>query len=382
MKEKSEKVKIPFNKPFLTGREIRYIKQGVKSGQIAGNGKYTQQIQSQFKNRFNFQKALFTTTCTHALEMTGLLLNVKAGDEIIMPSFTFVSTANAFILRGAKIVFADSNPRNPNIDPSQIEGLINEKTRAIVPVHYAGIACEMEKIMEIANKYDLFVIEDAAQAIDSYYKGRPLGGFGHLSAFSFHETKNITAGEGGMLIINDPQFNDRAEVIWEKGTNRADFLRGKLSRYDWIDIGSTYYPSEISAAYLLAQMEELDKIQQKRKKLWKTYFDLLFCLEENNVARLPYIPPDSAGNAHMFYVVLNDPQERDPLISWLKGKGITTVFHYQSLHRSPFFKDQHDGRELPFSDHYSDCLIRLPMYYTLRVEQIRWICSEVKQFLL
>jgi dTDP-4-amino-4,6-dideoxygalactose transaminase len=375
-------VKIPFNKPFLTGKEIRYIKQGIKSGQIAGNGNYTQQIQSHFKNRFNFQKVLFTTTCTHALEMTGLLLNVKAGDEIIMPSFTFVSTANAFILRGAKIVFADSNPRNPNIDPTQIEGLINEKTRAIVPVHYAGIACDMEKIMEIANKYDLFVIEDAAQAIDSYYKGRPLGGFGHLSAFSFHETKNITAGEGGMLIINDPQFNDRAEVIWEKGTNRADFLRGKLSRYDWIDIGSTYYPSEISAAYLLAQMEELDKIQQKRKKLWKTYFDLLFCLEEDNVARLPHIPPDSAGNAHMFYVVLNDPQERDPLISWLKGKGITTVFHYQSLHRSPFFKDQHDGRELPFSDHYSDCLIRLPMYYTLRVEQIRWICSEIKQFLL
>lgn len=375
-------MRIPFNKPFLTGKEIRYIKQGIKSGHIAGNGNYTQQIQSHFKSRFNFQKVLLTTTCTHALEMTGLLLNVKAGDEIIMPSFTFVSTANAFILRGAKIVFADSNPRNPNIDPAQIEGLINEKTRAIVPVHYAGIACDMEKIMEIAHKYELFVIEDAAQAIDSYYKGRPLGGFGHLSAFSFHETKNITSGEGGMLIINDPQFNDRAEVIWEKGTNRADFLRGKLSRYDWIDTGSTYYPSEISAAYLFAQMEELDKIQQKRKKLWKTYFDLLICLEENNVARLPHIPPDSAGNAHMFYIVLNDPQERDPLISWLKDKGITTVFHYQSLHRSPFFKDQHDGRELPFSDHYSDCLIRLPMYFSLRVEQIRWICSEIKQFLL
>lgn len=375
-------MKIPFNKPFLTGKEIRYIKQGIRSGQLAGNGKYTQKTQNHLKNRFNFQKVLLTTTCTHALEMTGLLLNVQPGDEIIMPSFTFVSTANAFILRGAKIVFADSNPLNPNIDPTQIENLITEKTRAIVPVHYAGIACDMEKILEIAGKYDLFVIEDAAQAIDSYYKGRPLGGFGHLSAFSFHETKNITAGEGGMLIINDPQFNDRAEVIWEKGTNRADFLRGKLNRYDWIDIGSTYYPSEISAAYLLAQMEELDKIQQKRKELWKTYFELLICLEENNVARLPYIPSDSAGNAHMFYIVLNDPKVRDPLISWLKDKGITSVFHYQSLHRSLFYSDQHDGRELTWSDHYSNCLIRLPMYYTLRMKQIRWICSEIKQYLL
>jgi dTDP-4-amino-4,6-dideoxygalactose transaminase len=382
LKKKLEKVKIPFNKPFLTGKEIRYIKQGVKSGQIAGNGKYTQRVQNHFKNRFNFQKALFTTTCTHALEMTGLLLNVKAGDEIIMPSFTFVSTANAFILRGAKIVFADSNPRNPNIDPTQIEGLINEKTRAIVPVHYAGIACDMEKIMEIANKYDLFVIEDAAQAIDSYYKGKPLGGFGHFSTFSFHETKNITAGEGGMLIINDPQFNDRADVIWEKGTNRADFLSGKLSRYDWTDIGSTYYPSEITAAYLLAQMEKLDKIQQRRKKLWKTYFELLLCLEENEVAKLPHIPSDSAGNAHMFYIVLNDLEERDSLISRLKSVGITSVFHYQSLHRSRFYAGQHDGRDLPCSNHYSDCLIRLPMYYALKIEQIRWICSEIKRYLL
>ncbi len=330
--------------------------------------------------KFGYQAALLTSTCTHALEMATLLLDIKPGDEVIMPSFTFVSTANAFLLRGAKIVFADSSPLNPNLDVSGIEELITPKTRAIVPVHYAGIACDMEAILDLAREHGLYVVEDAAQAINACYKGKPLGGFGTFSGFSFHETKNITSGEGGMLVINDPRFNERAEIIWEKGTNRADFLRGKVDRYEWIDLGSTYFPSEITAAFLLAQMENLEKFQEKRKKLWELYAELLAGIEERGLARLPHIPGYASGNAHMFYLVLENPDSRDPLISRLRSKGILTVFHYQSLHRSPFYRDRHDGRKLPHCDRYSECLLRLPMYYELKEEQVRLICKEIKDF--
>jgi dTDP-4-amino-4,6-dideoxygalactose transaminase len=372
---------IPFNRPSLTGKEISYIREVVKGGQIAGNGPFTGRVQEYFAARFNFQKALLTTTCTHGLEMAAILMDIRQGDEIIMPSFTFVSTANAFILRGARIVFADSNPDNPNMDAGEVEALISDRTRAIVPVHYAGVACDMDRVMELAGKYGLFVVEDAAQAINSSFRGTPVGSFGQLSAFSFHETKNVSSGEGGMLVINDPQFNHRAEVIREKGTNRTEFLKGNLQKYEWVDIGSTYYPSEITAAYLLAQMENLERIQTRRKQLWDLYRENLSGLASTGVIRLPFIPEYSSHNAHMFYIVLKDPPMRDHLISGLQSAGIHSAFHFQSLHRSLYYRDQHDGRELPWSDTYSDCLLRLPLYYTLRKREVARVCKHIIELL-
>jgi len=360
---------------------MRYIREAFKNGQVAGNGEFTKRTQEFFTTRYDFQKAMLTTTCTHGLEMAGLLMNIQPGDEVIMPSFTFVSTANAFLLRGARIIFADSNSRNPNLDPGSIESLINERTRVIVPVHYGGISCEMDPIIELAKKYSLFVVEDAAQAINSTYKGKPLGSFGHISAFSFHETKNISAGEGGMLVINDPQFNRRAEIIWEKGTNRSDFLSGKLNKYDWIDIGSTFYPSEITAAILMAQLEKLEIIQARREELWNLYYELLLDLEKDGMVRLPHIPEYSSNNAHVFYIVLNDANLRGRLISELQKKGIHSVFHFQSLHKSEYYHHHHDGRELPWSDTYSNSLLRLPLYYSLNKREIFRICSEIKNML-
>jgi len=263
---------IPFNKPYLTGKEAHYLYHAVYSGKISGNGMFTQKCHNFFVQRYGFKKCLLTTSCTDALEMAAILIDIKQGDEVIMPSYTFVSTANAFVLRGATIVFADSGASNPNIDAEKLESLITPKTKAIVPVHYAGIACDMDKIMALAEKYNLFVIEDAAQAIDSYYNGRPLGSIGHLAAFSFHETKNIISGEGGMLVINDERFFRRAEIIWEKGTNRAEFFRGEVNKYGWVDIGSSFLPSEIIAAFLYAQLENLDDIQLKRKSIWNKYY--------------------------------------------------------------------------------------------------------------
>ena len=264
-------MQIPFNKPYMTGKETQYIEQAVNSGKISGNGLFTKKCQDFFENKYGFIKCLLTTSCTDALEMAAILLNIKQGDEVIMPSFTFVSTANAFVLRGAKIIFADSKKDHPNIDENLLESLITPKTKAIVVVHYAGVACEMDTIMSLAKKHNIYVVEDAAQAIDSFYKGKPLGSIGHLSAFSFHETKNIQCGEGGMLAINDEQFKERAEIIWEKGTNRSAFFRGEVNKYGWVDIGSSFLPSEISAAFLWAQLESLDKIQNKRKEIYKHY---------------------------------------------------------------------------------------------------------------
>lgn len=366
---------IPFNKPYLTGKELVYIEDAVKKGKISGNGYYTQLCQDFFKTKYGFHKCLLTTSCTDALEMTAILINIQEGDEVIMPSYTFVSTANAFVLRGAKIVFGDSRTDHPGIDEDKIEALITHKTIAIVPVHYAGVACDMDKIMDLANKYNLYVIEDAAQAIDSFYTGkdgvkRALGSIGHLGAFSFHETKNIISGEGGMLAINDAQFAERAEIIWEKGTNRSAFFRGEVDKYGWVDVGSSFLPSEIIAAFLWAQLENLENIQQVRIAHWEKYHNGLKSWALANGIQLPQIPPYATNNGHMFYVVCKNRNQRTALIEKLKSKGILSVFHYISLHSSPFYKDSHTGKPLPESDWFSDCVLRLPMYYELDVNNV------------
>jgi dTDP-4-amino-4,6-dideoxygalactose transaminase len=344
----------------------------VYTGKLSGNGKYTQKCQKWFEETYGFKKCLLTTSCTDALEMAAILLNIEPGDEVILPSYTFVSTANAFVLRGAKLVFADSRPDHPGIDEASLEALVTTKTKAIVPVHYAGVACDMDIIMDVANRHNLFVVEDAAQAIDSYYTGkdgvkRALGSIGHLAAFSFHETKNIIAGEGGMLVVNDERFAARAEIIWEKGTNRSAFFRGEVDKYGWVDIGSSFLPSEVIAAFLWAQLENIEDIQSRRKEIWEWY--------EANVKKLwgrdfdftpPEIPDYATNNAHMFYLVFAEASERTKFIESLRERSIHAVFHYLSLHKSSFYKEKHDGRSLPQCDRYSDCLVRLPFYYELK----------------
>jgi dTDP-4-amino-4,6-dideoxygalactose transaminase len=371
---------IPFNKPFLTGKETDYIKDAVSTGKISGDGLYTHKCHNFFEKRYAFKKALLTTSCTDALEMAAILLDIKPGDEVIMPSYTFVSTANAFVLRGAHIVFADSNSSNPNLDVTKLEALITPRTKAIVPVHYAGIACDMRSIMAIAEKYGLWVVEDAAQAIESYCDGYPLGTFGHLAAFSFHETKNIISGEGGMLAINDERFVQRAEIIREKGTNRSSFFRGEVDKYGWVDVGSSFLPSDIIAAFLYAQLENIDIIQNKRVKLWQRYYaNLADSLLEYNIS-VPNIPSYATNNAHMFYLVCKDLEQRSRFISYLKNYEIQTVFHYLSLEKSPYYADKHDGRVLEWSDYYADRLVRLPMYYGLELEDIDNITRIILDF--
>ena len=345
--------------------------QAVYTGKLSGNGVFTKKCQHFFEEKYGFKKAVLTTSGTDALEMAAILCDVQPGDEVIVPSYTFVSTALAFIRQGAKIIFADSCENNPNIDADKIEALITPKTKVIVPVHYAGVACDMDKIMEIANQHNILVVEDAAQAIDSYYKGKPLGGIGHFGCFSFHETKNITAGgEGGLLTINDERFIRRAEIIWEKGTNRAEFFRGEVNKYGWVDTGSSFLPSEINAAFLWAQLENLEIIQAKRKQLWNQYFVGLQSLAAEGHFRLPQIPSYATNNAHMFYLVCNSLEERTALIAKLKENGIGAVFHYLSLHSSPYYQDKHDGRALPNCDKFADCLVRLPMFYELSLTQV------------
>lgn len=371
---------IPFNKPYFTGKESAYINQALIGGKISGDGPFTQRCHRFFCERYGFKKVLLTTSCTDALEMSALLIDTQAGDEIIMPSYTFVSTANAFVLRGAKIVFADSSKENPNIDVTLIEALITPKTKAIVVVHYAGVACDMEAIMALAAKYNLFVIEDAAQGIDSFCNGKPLGSIGHLGAFSFHDTKNIIAGEGGMLLINDDRFMARAEIIREKGTNRAQFLRGEVDKYSWVDVGSSFLPSDMIAACLLAQLEHIDDIQQKRKKLWQFYYEGLIALQEAGKIRLPQIPAYATNNAQMFYVLCANATERSALIASLKEKGIQAVFHYLSLHNSAYYSGKHDGRKLEQSDYYSNALLRLPLYYDLSNDEQQLVVKAVADF--
>ena len=373
---------IDFNRPHLTGNELKYIQQAVVDNlKISGNGEFTKKCQHFFEERYGFKKCLLTTSCTDALEMAAILCDIHPGDEVIVPSYTFVSSALAFVRAGAKIVFADSMERNPNIDAERIEELITPKTKVIVPVHYAGVACDMDRIMEIANRHGLLVVEDAAQAIDSFYKGRPLGSIGHLAAFSFHETKNIISGEGGLLVINDERFVRRAEIIWEKGTNRAEFFRGEVNKYGWCDTGSSFLPSEIVAAFLWAQLEQLDTIQGKRKSLWDQYYNLLKPLADKGLFRLPDVPDYATNNAHMFYLVCNSIEERTALIKKLKENDIQAVFHYLSLHSSPYYLDKHDGRDLPNCDRYADCLVRLPLFFDLTNNELGLTCRLISSFL-
>lgn len=368
---------IPFNKPYIIGNELSYIKQSVDSGKITGDGLFTKKCHTLLENRFGFKKALLTTSCTDALEMAAILCDIRPGDEIIIPGYTFVSTANAFVLRGAKIVFADSRSDHPGVDEYSIEPLITKKTKAVVPVHYAGVACDMDIINSLAEKYDLFVIEDAAQAIDSYYKGKPLGGIGNLGTFSFHETKNIISGEGGLLSVNDPQLINRAEIIREKGTNRSAFFRGEIDKYGWVDVGSSFLPSDIIAAYLYAQLECIEQIQQKRCLLSKRYRDNLQGNVKEKLINLPYIPDYATDNGHMFYLLLSSLDHRTSLISCLRDNEINAVFHYLSLHKSMYYSDKHDGRELPNCDRYADTLVRMPLFYDLTFEQVDYICDKI-----
>ncbi len=370
--------------------------EAVYTCKLSGNGTFTKRCQAWFEQRYGFRKTLLTSSGTDALEMCAMLCNLQPGDEVIVPSYTFVSTALAFLREGAKVVFADSMKRNPNIDAETLEALITPRTRVIVPVHYAGIACDMDAIMAVAKKHNLLVVEDAAQAIDSYYKSKienqksqitnhkypmPLGSIGHMAAFSFHETKNITAGgEGGLLVVNDERFVRRAEIIWEKGTNRAEFFRGEVNKYGWVDMGSSFLPSEVNAAFLWAQLENLDAIQSKRKYLWDTYYKRLKPLADKHFFSLPDIPDYATNNAHMFYLVLPSLEERTAFIKYLKDNGVGAVFHYLSLHSSEYYKSRHDGRELPNCDRYADCLVRLPLFYDLTIEQVHLICDLIHAY--
>ncbi|MDP4281969.1 MAG: dTDP-4-amino-4,6-dideoxygalactose transaminase [Bacteroidota bacterium] len=373
-------MKIPFNKPYYPVAGLFSVPRAAIAGTLSGNGVFTKKCQQYFENRFHFRKTLLTTSCSDALEMAAILANIQPGDEVIMPSFTFVSTANAFAIRGAKLRFADVEHNIPDISPASIEELITPATRALVVVHYSGIACDMDRIMKIAAKHNLFVVEDAAHSIDSYYKGRALGSIGHFGTFSFHETKNIFCGEGGMLAINDNRFLSRAEIIWEKGTNRAAFYRGESSTYNWVDIGSSFLLSDALAAFLYIQLENLDKIQSARKRIWEHYYHELKPLEEKGVLELPVIPSYATQNGNMFYCILHTQVERDNLIVYLKDKGIQSVFHYLPLHSSPYFHEKHDGRPLPNTDRFSQCIIRLPFYYGLKKSQIKYIIGSIKEF--
>lgn len=374
---------IPFNKPFLTGKEAHYMYQAVYSMKLSGNGMYTKKCQQFFEEKYGFKKCVLTTSGTDALEMAAILCDVKRGDEVIVPSYTFVSSALAFVRQGARIIFADSCKDNPNIDPDKIEALITDKTKVIVPVHYAGVACDMDKIMEIANRHNILVVEDAAQAIDSYYKGKPLGSIGHLGCFSFHETKNITAGgEGGLLCVNDERFIRRAEIIWEKGTNRAEFFRGMVNKYGWVDTGSSFLPSEINSAFLYAQLESLDAIQERRKTIWNVYHKGLKDLSDRGCFNMPDIPNYATNNAHMFYLVCRNLDERTKLIAFLKEQGVGAVFHYLSLHLSDYYREHHNGKIpfLPNCDRFADCLVRLPMFFELKDEEADQIIRSVHSF--
>ncbi len=373
-------MQVLFNKPYITGQEAHHLAQVALSGKLSGNGNYTRLCHDFFRQRFGFNKVLLTTSCTDALEMAAILCDIHPGDEVIMPSYTFVSTANAFLLRGARIRFADTCGHYPNIDPEAIKELITSRTRVIVVVHYAGIACDMEPIMALAARHDLLVVEDAAHAHDSYYKEKPLGGIGHFGTFSFHETKNIISGEGGMLVVNDGHFDRRAEIIWEKGTDRAAFSRGEVSKYGWKDIGSSFLPSEITAAILYAQLEKYDEIQAKRKKVWNGYYTRLKPLEEASLIGLPGIPPWATVNGSMFFLTTRDRTERDGLLSFLNSKGIYAVFHYLPLHSSDFFQPLHDGRILQHTDHFAGSILRLPFYNEITDSELNYVTTTISQF--
>lgn len=376
-------MRIDFNRPFLSGKELEYMQEAVNSYKLSGNGEFTKRCQEFFEKRYGFRKCLLTTSGTDALEMAAILCNVGPGDEVIVPSYTFVSSALAFVRQGADIVWADSLPGHPNIDPDGLEALITPRTRVIVVVHYAGMACDMDRIMEIAESHGILVVEDAAQAVDSFYKGKPLGGIGHIGCFSFHETKNITAGgEGGLLVVNDPSLERRAEIIWEKGTNRAEFFRGMVNKYGWVDTGSSFLPAEINAAFLWAQLENLDTVQRRRLDIWGQYYIGLKTLEERHLVHLPVIPEGATNNAHMFYMVCRSLEERTALTAFLKEAGIQAPFHYLSLHSSAYAK-AHSKKgipDLPHCDRFADCLVRLPLFYTLEDSDVKDVIAHILRF--
>ena len=372
---------IPFNVPPFLGSETDYIREAIKNHKICGDGPFTAKCNKWIEDKTGTPKALLTTSCTHALEMSALLLGIQPGDEVIMPSYTFCSTADAFVLRGAKLVFVDIRPDTLNIDETKIEDAITEKTKVIVPVHYAGVSCEMDTIMEIAEKYDLKVVEDAAQGVMSEYKGRALGTIGDFGCYSFHETKNYSMGEGGALLIKDPAKIEEAEILREKGTNRSVFLRGQIDKYTWVDQGSSYLPSDLNAAYLWAQLQEAEKINNDRLASWNKYYNAFEELENEGFVQRPVIPAECKHNAHMFYLKAKDLDERTELISFLKENGILAVFHYIPLHNAPagqkfgvfHGEDEYTTRE-------SDRLLRLPMYYGLSDSDINKVIDTVIKF--
>jgi len=373
---------IPFNKPCKTGNEQQYILESINSSKISGDGEFTKKCTKWFEDKLKCKKALLTTSCTHALEMTAILLNIKEGDEVIMPSYTFVSTANAFVLRGARIVFVDIRPDTMNIDETKIEEAITNKTKVIVPVHYAGVACEMDIIMDIANRHNLFVVEDAAQGMMSSYKDKPLGTIGHFGTFSFHETKNYTsAGEGGLLIINDEQFIERAEIIREKGTNRSQFFRGMVDKYSWVDMGSSYLMNDVSASYLWGQLENVDEINDDRINSWNLYYDGLKSLEKKDLIVLPTIPDNCTHNGHMFYIKVKNIGVRTKLIKYLQKNDIISVFHYIPLHSSEAGKKfaRFKGVDI-FTTKESERLLRLPMYYGLKINEVKIITGLIYEY--
>ncbi len=373
-------MKIPLNKPYLTGNEITYIEQATSSGSLSGNGLFTKKCQNFFESRYGFKKCLLTTSCTDALEMAAILMDIQSDDEVIIPSYTFVSVANAFVLRGAKIVFADSCKSNPNIDAEQLEQLITPKTKVIVVVHYAGIACDMEEIMNISNKHNLFVVEDAAQAIDAYYENKPLGSFGHFATFSFHETKNVISGEGGLLVVNDEKYFKRAEIIWEKGTNRTAFNRGEIDKYEWVDVGSSFLPSDMISAFLYAQLEQIDNIQKERIAKWNRYYNEFLEMESAGCFMLPKVPEYAIHNAHIFYLLCNSKSERNQLIEYLKKHDIAAAFQYLPLHKSKYYADKYIGKNLINTISFSEKLVRLPLFYDLKDDTQSYIIKTVKAF--
>lgn len=370
---------IPFNKPYFSGRELKYIEEVCHSTTMSGNGDFTKKCQTFFEQKYGFRKCLLATSGTDALEMCAMLCALQPGDEVIVPSYTFVSTALAFLREGAKVVFADSSAESPNMEAAQIESLITERTKVIAVVHYAGVACDMDAIMALAEKHDLLVVEDAAHCIDSYYKDKPLGGIGHLGAFSFHETKNISSGEGGMCVVNDPRFVRRSEFIWEKGTNRAEFYRGMVNKYGWVDVGSSFLPSELNAAYLWAQLEQIDDIQGKRKHIWDMYYEGLNGKVGEKV-RLPFVPEYATNNAHMFYLLCPSLEYRTAMIRYLRENDVMTVFHYLPLHNSSYYAEKHGNRPLPNCDYYGDCLVRLPLFYELTDMEVKKIVKHIVEF--
>lgn len=372
---------IDFNRPAIVGNELNYIRDAVDQGMLCGDGKYTKLCSQWMKERFQVNQVFLTTSCTHALEMAAYLCDIQPGDEVIMPSYTFVSTADAFVLRGAKIVFVDIRPDTMNLDENLIEQAITDKTRAIVPVHYAGVACEMDKIMELAEKYHLKVVEDAAQGVEAYYHGRALGTIGDFGCYSFHETKNYTMGEGGALVFQKNEYQEKAEILREKGTDRSKFFRGQVDKYRWIDYGSSYLPSEMNAAYLYAQLEEAEKINRKRRLIYDSYHERLEDLEAQGKLFRPVVPKGCEHNAHMYYIKLKDLETRSRFIAYLKERGIYSAFHYVPLHSSP--AGQKFGRfagEDRYTTRESERLVRLPMFYDLTIDQVDYITEKIREF--